>query len=129
MCILGGVFFGVAIHDKHIEIIVRQMLRRVTVIESGDTKLLPSDLVDRVRELAREKGCTPAQLALAWLLARGEDVVPIPGTTRVARLEENVAAAEIALTPDDLARIDAVAPRGAAAGARYAETGMAMVGR
>ncbi|GJG86497.1 aldo/keto reductase [Gemmatimonadetes bacterium T265] len=86
-------------------------------------------LVERVRELARERGCTPAQFALAWLLAQGEDLVPIPGTKRVARLEENVAAGEIALSPDDLARIDAVAPKGVAAGDRYAQGGMAMVGR
>ncbi len=87
------------------------------------------DLVERVRDLARERGCTPAQLALAWLLAQGEDIVPIPGTRRVGRLEENVAAGEIALSPADLARIDEVAPRGAAAGTRYPEAGMAMVGR
>ena len=86
-------------------------------------------LVDRVRDLAREKGCTPAQFALAWLLAKGEDLVPIPGTKRVARLEENVAAAEIVLTAEELARIEEVAPLGAAAGTRYAAGGMAMVGR
>ncbi len=86
-------------------------------------------LVERVRELARERGCTPAQFALAWLLARGDDLVPIPGTKRVARLEENVAAGEIALSADDLARIDEVAPVGAAAGERYTAGGMAMIGR
>lgn len=77
-------------------------------------------LVDRVHDLAREKGCTPAQLALAWALAQGEDVVPIPGTKRRARLEENAAAAALELRPDDLERLDAVAPPGAAAGERYA---------
>ena len=77
------------------------------------------DLVARVRELAREKGCTPGQLALAWLLAQGEDIVPIPGTKRRAYLEENVGALQVALTPDDLRRIDEAAPRGAAAGTRY----------
>src|SRR3954463_10755541 len=77
------------------------------------------DLVDKVREIAREKGCTPGQLALAWLLAQGDDVVPIPGTKRIRYLEENLEAVGVELTHDDLARIDAVAPRGAAAGDRY----------
>jgi aryl-alcohol dehydrogenase-like predicted oxidoreductase len=85
------------------------------------------DLVRKVEEVAREKGCTPAQLALAWLLARGNDIVPIPGTKQRARLEENAGAAGIALSKSDLARIDAVAPRDVAAGARYAETGMRLV--
>jgi aryl-alcohol dehydrogenase-like predicted oxidoreductase len=77
------------------------------------------DVVEQVTALAREKGCTPAQLALAWVLARGPDVVPIPGTSSITRLEENVAAAGVTLTPEDLARIEAVAPKGIAAGARY----------
>src|SRR5881398_1208877 len=77
------------------------------------------DLVDKVREIATEKGCTPGQLALAWLLAHGEDVVPIPGTKRVRWLEENLAAVDVELTGDDLRRIDAVAPVGATAGERY----------
>jgi len=77
------------------------------------------ELVDNVHEIAREKDVTPGQLALAWLLAQGEDVVPIPGTKRRAYLEENVAAVEIELSDDDLARLDAVAPHGSAAGARY----------
>ena len=103
--------------------------RRTNPRFTGENFQRNLDLVARVREIARERGCTPAQLALAWLLAQGEDVVPIPGTTRVARLEENVVAGEIVLTDDDLRRIDAVAPRGAAAGTRYPEAGMAMVGR
>jgi aryl-alcohol dehydrogenase-like predicted oxidoreductase len=70
--------------------------------------------VARVQEIAREKGRTPAQLALAWVLTRGEDVVPIPGTKRRRYLEENVGALQVALAADDLARIDAVAPRGSA---------------
>jgi aryl-alcohol dehydrogenase-like predicted oxidoreductase len=85
------------------------------------------DLVARVEQLAREKGCTPAQLALAWLLARGPEIVPIPGTTRRARLEENVAALEVQLTGTDLRRIEGAAPKGAAAGARYPEGGMRAV--
>ncbi|HYI98490.1 MAG TPA: aldo/keto reductase [Thermoleophilaceae bacterium] len=79
------------------------------------------ELLDRVREIASEKAVEPGQLALAWVLHRGEDVVPIPGTKRRAYLEQNVAASEIELTEDDLARIDAAAPKGAAAGDRYAD--------
>jgi aryl-alcohol dehydrogenase-like predicted oxidoreductase len=86
-------------------------------------------LVEKIREIAEEKGAKPAQLALAWVLAQGTDVVPIPGTTTRAHLEENVAATRIALSPADLARIDAVAPRGAAAGERYQPAGMATVNR
>jgi aryl-alcohol dehydrogenase-like predicted oxidoreductase len=82
------------------------------------------DLVQRVNEVAREKGCTPAQLALAWVMAQGEDVVPIPGTKRRKYLEENAGAAFVRLSPDELARIDEAAPRGAAAGARYPEQAM-----
>jgi aryl-alcohol dehydrogenase-like predicted oxidoreductase len=78
-------------------------------------------LVERVEELAREKGVTASQLALAWVLAQGEDIVPIPGTKRVRYLEENVAATEIELTPDDLRRLDEAAPVGATAGQRYAD--------
>lgn len=82
------------------------------------------DLVVRVEEIAREKQCTAAQLALAWLLARGQDIVPIPGTKRRRYLEENVGATDVRLTPDDLRRIDEAAPKGATAGDRYAERGM-----
>jgi aryl-alcohol dehydrogenase-like predicted oxidoreductase len=85
------------------------------------------DLVERIEEMARAKGVKPSQLALAWVLAQGKDIVPIPGTTTRAHLEENVAAAAIALTAEELARIDAVAPRGAAAGDRYPPQGMAAV--
>jgi aryl-alcohol dehydrogenase-like predicted oxidoreductase len=82
------------------------------------------DVVVKVEELAREKACTPAQLALAWLLAQGAEVVPIPGTKSRARLEENAGAAGVSLTPADLARIEAVAPKGVAAGPRYPEASM-----
>jgi aryl-alcohol dehydrogenase-like predicted oxidoreductase len=74
-----------------------------------------------VEEIASEKGITPSQLALAWVLAQGEDIVPIPGTKRVRYLEQNAAAADVELTADDLARIDEVFPVGAAAGDRYAD--------
>jgi aryl-alcohol dehydrogenase-like predicted oxidoreductase len=87
------------------------------------------ELVDRVAELARQKKVTPGQLALAWVLARGEDIVPIPGTRNPGRLAENVGAAEVRLTADELATIDAIAPRGAAAGLRYTEAGMKSVNR
>jgi aryl-alcohol dehydrogenase-like predicted oxidoreductase len=78
-------------------------------------------LVHEVEAMAKEKGCTTAQLALAWVLAQGEDIVPIPGTKRRTYLEENAAAAEIELTPEDLARLDELFPRGAASGDRYAD--------
>ncbi len=84
-------------------------------------------LVERIRNLAESKGCTPAQLALAWLLAQGEDVVPIPGTRRVSRLEENAGAINIELTEADLAHIDEVLPPGLAQGLRYPEAAMRFV--
>jgi len=76
-------------------------------------------LVERVRQLAAEKKCEPSQLALAWLLAQGEDIVPIPGTKRRKYLEQNVAAIDVHLTPADLASLDEIAPKGVAAGERY----------
>jgi aryl-alcohol dehydrogenase-like predicted oxidoreductase len=86
-------------------------------------------LVDRIHEIAREKGVKPAQLALAWVLRQGVDIAPIPGTTTRKHLEENAAAASIVLSREDLARIDAAAPKGAAAGERYPAAGMAIVNR
>jgi aryl-alcohol dehydrogenase-like predicted oxidoreductase len=85
----------------------------------GDNFRKNLELVERVKRIAAEKGVTPSQLALAWLLAQGEDIVPIPGTKQRKYLEENVAAVEITLTPEDLKRLDAAAPKGAAAGQRY----------
>ena len=87
------------------------------------------DLVKRIGEMAAAKGCTPSQLALAWALAQGDDIVPIPGTKRRRYLEENAGGAGVTLTPADVRRIDEVAPRGAAAGLRYPEPMMRMVGR
>lgn len=87
------------------------------------------ELVKHIEELAAEKGCTPAQMALAWVLAQGEDIVPIPGTKRRKYLEENVAALEVKLTPEDLRRIDEIAPKGVAAGTRYPEAAMKAVNR
>jgi aryl-alcohol dehydrogenase-like predicted oxidoreductase len=85
------------------------------------------DLLERVSEVAREKGCTPSQLALAWVLAQGQDIVPIPGTKRRKYLEENIGALEVVLMPDDLDRIDEVAPKNAAAGSRYPEAMMKLL--
>jgi aryl-alcohol dehydrogenase-like predicted oxidoreductase len=85
------------------------------------------ELAQRVEEIAKEKGCTPAQLALAWLLAQGEFIVPIPGTKRIKYLEENAQAASVSLTPQDLARINELLPRGAASGERYPEPAMKRV--
>ncbi|MDQ3376244.1 MAG: aldo/keto reductase [Actinomycetota bacterium] len=87
------------------------------------------DLVERAREISSEKGVTPGQLALAWLLARGRDVVPIPGTKRRKYLEENVGSLDVELTEEDLRRIEEAAPAGAAAGERYPEAGMQTVNR
>ncbi|HVU12576.1 MAG TPA: aldo/keto reductase [Phototrophicaceae bacterium] len=81
-------------------------------------------LVEQVKELAAAKGCTPAQLALAWVLAQGENIIPIPGTRREKYLRDNSGAVDVPLTPDDLAAINAAFPAGAAAGTRYAETMM-----
>jgi aryl-alcohol dehydrogenase-like predicted oxidoreductase len=101
--------------------------RRYSPRFQGENFTRNLELVDRVREIAREKDCTPGQLALAWVMAQGDDVVPIPGTKRRTYLEENVAAAELSLDGDDLARIDEVAPAGVAAGDRYAD--MSTIGR
>jgi aryl-alcohol dehydrogenase-like predicted oxidoreductase len=84
-------------------------------------------LLDKVREIAAEKGCTPAQLALAWVLAQGEDIAAIPGTKRRTYLEDNLGAVDVELTADDLARIDAEVPE--AKGDRYDRTGMTTVNR
>jgi aryl-alcohol dehydrogenase-like predicted oxidoreductase len=81
-------------------------------------------LVDKVRALAAAKGCTPGQVALAWLLAQGSDILPIPGTKRIAYLEDNVGAAAIALSADEVAQLNAALPPGAASGERYPSEGM-----
>jgi aryl-alcohol dehydrogenase-like predicted oxidoreductase len=87
------------------------------------------DLVAAVSAIAADKGVTAAQLALAWVLAQGEDLVPIPGTRRVATLEQNIAATDIVLTAEDLSRIEAVFPKGAASGERYAAAGRSALNR
>jgi len=103
--------------------------RRFSPRFQGENFAKNLQLVRRVEAIAREKGCTSGQLALAWVLARGDDVVPIPGTKRRAYLEENAAAGRVRLGPADLARIDEVAPKGAAAGERYPTAYMASVNR
>jgi aryl-alcohol dehydrogenase-like predicted oxidoreductase len=85
----------------------------------GDNFQKNLDLVEKVEEIAREKGVTPSQLALAWVLAQGEDIVPIPGTKRIKYLEENVGALDVQLTDEDMRRIDEAFPKGATAGNRY----------
>jgi aryl-alcohol dehydrogenase-like predicted oxidoreductase len=79
--------------------------------------------------MAREKGCTAAQLALAWVLAQGDDIVPIPGTKRVKYLDENIGALDVRLSNDDLKRLDDILPPGAASGERYAPQAMAALNR
>src|SRR5215210_3836771 len=90
----------------------------------GDNFQKNLDLVDRVEEIGRRKRCTPAQLALAWLLAQGEDIAPIPGRKQRRYLDENIDSLQIQLTPSDIEEIEEVAPKGAAAGDRYHEAGM-----
>jgi aryl-alcohol dehydrogenase-like predicted oxidoreductase len=95
----------------------------------GDNFAKNLELVARIGEIAKEKKCTPAQLALAWLLSRGPDIVPIPGTKRRDRLEENVGALDVVLDASDLARIEEAAPVGAAQGARYNDLGLKLINR
>jgi len=103
--------------------------RRFSPRFQGDNFEKNVALVERIREIAAAKRCTPSQLALAWTLVQGDDVVPIPGTKRRKYLEENLAAADVSLTAADLARIDEVTPKGAAAGLRYPEAMMQFVNR
>src|SRR6266496_2249906 len=103
--------------------------RRTTPRFQGENFQRNLDLVERVTMIAREKRCTPAQLALAWVLAQGNDIVPIPGTKRRKYLQENIGALDVNLTSDDLASIDEVAPQEAVAGPRYPDWAMAMVNR
>ena len=87
------------------------------------------DLVARIEAMAKQKGCRPSQLALAWVLSRGEDIVPIPGTRKIRHLEENLGALEVRLTEADLTAIEEVAPKGVASGLRYPEAMMGLIGR
>ncbi len=103
--------------------------RRYTPRFQGENFSRNRELVRRVEEVAKEKNCKPGQLALAWVLAQGDDIVPIPGTKRRAYLEENVAALNVKLTPEDLARLDALMPQGVAAGNRYPPEMMSSINR
>jgi aryl-alcohol dehydrogenase-like predicted oxidoreductase len=103
--------------------------RRISPRFQGENFGKNLELVARIEEVAAEKSCTPSQLALAWVLARGEDIVPIPGTKRRKYLEENVAATEVRISAEELRRIDEVAPKGAASGLRYPEFQMEAVNR
>ncbi len=103
--------------------------RRYSPRYQGENFQRNLQLVEKVKEIATQKNCTPAQLALAWLLAQGEDVIPIPGTKQRKRLEENLGAVEVELSEDDLQRIEEIAPLGVAAGTRYPEAIMHTVNR
>jgi aryl-alcohol dehydrogenase-like predicted oxidoreductase len=114
---------------KRFEDLAPDDFRRMSPRFQGENFQKNLDLVARIQEIAGEKNCTPGQLALAWVVAQGEDIVPIPGTKRRKYLEENVAAISIKLTADDLKRINQAAPKGIAAGMRYPERSMATVDR
>src|SRR5712691_8215392 len=112
---------------KKIDDLAQDDFRRQNPRFQGENFRHNLELVARVEEIAKEHKCTPAQLALAWVLAQGDDIVPIPGTRHPERVEENVAALNVVLSESDLRRIDAAAPKGIAAGERYAEGGMKTV--
>ncbi len=112
---LGRGFLSGSIRDLPAD----DMRRRISPRFDAENMQKNLKVVDRIKEIAREKGITPSQLALAWVLAQGRDMVPIPGTKRRTYLEENVAAAKIQLSKSDLARIEEAAPKGFAAGGRY----------
>jgi len=102
--------------------------RRISPRFQGENFNKNLELVQRIEKIAAEKNCTPAQLALAWVLAQGDDIVPIPGTKRRTYLDQNLGALDVKLTAGDLKRIDELAPRGAAVGARYPEEYMSRLG-
>src|SRR5207253_901597 len=114
---------------KRFEDLAADDYRRTAPRFQGENFQRNLDLVSQVSEIAEEKRCTPAQLALAWVLAQGEDIVPIPGTKRRKYLRENVDALDVMLNADDLERIDEVAPKDVAAGSRYPEAMMRLLGK
>ncbi len=124
---LGRGIFGGRI--KNLNDLAEGDYRRTAPRFAGENLSANLSLVERLEEIAAGKKCRPAQVALAWLLARGEDVFPIPGTKRVERLEENAGALKVVLTADDLSRIDAAFPAGAARGERYSEQAMRALNR
>jgi len=109
---------------KRIDDLAADDFRRTHPRFTGENFQKNLNLVARVEEIAREQNCTPAQLALAWVLAQGDDIVPIPGTRHPERVEENLHSLDIVLSENDLRRIDTAAPKGVAAGERYSEGGM-----
>jgi len=112
---------------KRFEDLAEDDYRRMSPRFQDDNFAKNLELVERIKQMAAAKGATASQLALAWVLARGNDIVPIPGTKRRKYLEENLAAVNVELTPQDLAQLDAIAPKGAAAGMRYPEAMMRFV--
>jgi aryl-alcohol dehydrogenase-like predicted oxidoreductase len=112
---------------KRFEDLAPDDYRRASPRFQGENFQKNLDLLRKVQEIATEKGCTPSQLALAWVLAQGEDIVPIPGTKRRKYLEENAAALDVKLTPEDLRRLAEAFPHGAASGQRYTEQMMKVV--
>jgi aryl-alcohol dehydrogenase-like predicted oxidoreductase len=114
---------------KRFEDLAADDYRRSSPRFQGENFQKNLDLVARVEAVADKKECTPSQLALAWLLAQGQDILPIPGTKRRKYLEENAGAMDVELTAEDLLRIDEVAPQGAASGERYPEHMMTLVNR
>jgi aryl-alcohol dehydrogenase-like predicted oxidoreductase len=122
---LGRGFFGRAIRD--VEQLSTTDVRKKLPRFEGKNLERNLALYDRLDALAKDKHCTTAQLALAWILAKADNVVPIPGTKRVAYLEENAAAAALALTSDDVSTLDAIFPSGAAAGTRYPAESMRLL--
>ena len=114
---------------KHIDDLEADDYRRNSPRFQGENFQKNLDLVHEIEAMARARGCTAAQLALAWVLAQGEDIVPIPGTKRPKLLEENIAALDIELTQTDLDRLDGIMPPGAAAGTRYAAPQMQALNR
>ncbi|MED2973782.1 aldo/keto reductase [Fictibacillus sp. B-59209] len=109
---------------KRFEDLAEDDYRRFSPRFQGENFQKNLDLVEKIKEIALEKSCSTSQLAIAWLLAQGNDIVPIPGTKKTGYLEENVGAIKVELTQYDVSRINEAAPRGAAAGERYPEAGM-----
>jgi aryl-alcohol dehydrogenase-like predicted oxidoreductase len=114
---------------KSIDDLPADDFRRMSPRFQGDNFQKNLDLVKKVEDLARAKHCTPNQLALAWVLAQGKDIVPIPGTKRTKYLDDNLAALNVRLSPEDLQQIDAILPAGSAAGERYPERAMQAIDR
>ncbi len=116
-------------HIRSVEDLAPDDWRRTNPRFQGENFERNLQLADELRAVAQQKGCTPAQLALAWLLHRGGPIVPIPGTRRRERVDENLGALDIVLTPADLERLDAIAPKGVGAGSRYSQAAMRLLER